>query len=78
MKISYGKNVYGKEEINAVVKQLKKTTQMGDSVNSFEKQVAKKFSKKYGLMVNSGSSALTLAMNVMNLLLFIPRGDLKF
>ena len=66
MKISYGKNVYGKEEINAVVKQLKKTTQMGDSVNSFEKQVAKKFSKKYGLMVNSGSSALTLAMNVMN------------
>ena len=42
MKISYGKNVYGKEEINAVVRQLKKTTQMGDSVNSFEKQVAKK------------------------------------
>jgi len=66
MKISYGKNVYGKEEINAVVRQLKKTTQMGNSVNSFEKQVAKKFSKKYGLMVNSGSSALTLAMNVMN------------
>ena len=66
MKISYGKNVYGKEEINAVVKQLKKTTQMGFSVNLFEKQIAKKFSKKYGLMVNSGSSALTLAMNVMN------------
>jgi CDP-6-deoxy-D-xylo-4-hexulose-3-dehydrase len=66
MKISYGKNVYGKEEINAVVKQLKRTTQMGSSVNSFEKQIAKKFSKKYGLMVNSGSSALTLAMNVMN------------
>ena len=66
MKISYGKNVYGKEEINAVVRQLKKTTQKGNSVNSFEKQVAKKFSKKYALMVNSGSSALTLAMNVMN------------
>ena len=66
MKISYGKNVYDKEEINAVVKQLKSTTQMGFSVNSFEKQIAKKFSKKYGLMVNSGSSALTLAMNVMN------------
>ena len=67
MKISYGKNVYGKEEINAVVRQLKKTTQMGNSVNSFEKQVAKKFSKKYGLMVNSGSSALLLALKVMNL-----------
>ena len=66
MKISYGKNVYGKEEINSVVRQLKKTTQMGSSVNSFEKKIAKKFSKKYGLMVNSGSSALTLAMNVMN------------
>ena len=67
MKISYGKNVYGEEEINAVVRQLKRTTQMGFSVNSFEKQVAKKFSKKYGLMVNSGSSALTLAMSVMNI-----------
>lgn len=66
MKISYGKNLYDQEEINSVVKQLRKTTQMGSSVNLFEKQIAKKFSKKYGLMVNSGSSALTLAMNVMN------------
>ena len=39
MKISYGKNVYGKEEINAVLKQLKKTTQMGLSVSKFEKQI---------------------------------------
>ena len=66
MKISYGKNVYGKEEIKAVVNQLNKTTQMGNSVNKFEKLIAKKFSKKYALMVNSGSSALTLAMNVLN------------
>ena len=66
MKISYGKNVYGKEEIKAVVNQLNKTTQMGYSVNKFEKLIDKKFSKKYALMVNSGSSALTLAMNVLN------------
>ena len=66
MKISYGKNVYGKEEIKPVVNQLNKTTQMGYSVNKFEKLIAKKFSKKYALMVNSGSSALTLAMNVLN------------
>ena len=66
MKISYGKNVYGKEEIKAVVNQLNKSTQMGYSVNKFEKLIAKKFSKKYALMVNSGSSALTLAMNVLN------------
>ena len=66
MKISYGKNVYGEDEISSVVSQLKKTTQMGKSVNNFEKKVAQKFSKKYALMVNSGSSALTLAMNVLN------------
>tara|TARA_Y100000591_G_scaffold332878_1_gene372074 strand:+ start:1597 stop:2790 length:1194 start_codon:yes stop_codon:yes gene_type:complete len=66
MKISYGKNVYGKEEIKAVLSQLKKTTQMGKSVTNFENKIAKLFSKKYGLMVNSGSSALTLAANVLN------------
>tara|TARA_B100001057_G_C22862923_1_gene955336 strand:+ start:2737 stop:3930 length:1194 start_codon:yes stop_codon:yes gene_type:complete len=64
MKISYGKNVYGREEINAVLNKLKKTTQMGIAVTKFENKIAKLFAKKYGLMVNSGSSALTLAMNV--------------
>ena len=66
MKISYGKNVYGKEEINAVLNRLKKTTHMGSAVITFENKIAKLFSKKYGLMVNSGSSALTLATNVLN------------
>ena len=65
-KISYGKNVYDNKEINAVIKTLKKTTQMGESVSAFEKKVSKIFSKKYGLMVNSGSSALILALKVMN------------
>lgn len=67
MKISYGKNVYDHQEINAVVSQLKKTTQMGKSVSRFEDQISKKFSKKYGLMVNSGSSAITLALKVLSL-----------
>ena len=66
MKISYGKNVYGNEEIRAVLNKLKKTTHMGVAVSKFEKKIAKIFSKKYGLMVNSGSSALTLANNVLN------------
>ena len=66
MKISYGKNVYGKEEINAVINKLKKTTHMGSAVTNFENKIARLFSKKYGLMVNSGSSALTLAANVLN------------
>ena len=35
---------------------------MGKHVYEFEKNVAKLFNKKYGLMVNSGSSALMLAM----------------
>ena len=66
MKISYGKNVYGNDEIRAVINQLKKTTQMGKSVSVFENKISKLFSKKYGLMVNSGSSALTLATSVLN------------
>tara|TARA_X000000950_G_scaffold222255_1_gene267688 strand:+ start:59 stop:283 length:225 start_codon:yes stop_codon:yes gene_type:complete len=65
-KISYGKNVYDNKEISAVLRTLRKSTQMGDSVNSFEKKISKLSSKKYGLMVNSGSSALILAFNVMN------------
>ena len=64
--ISYGKNVYSKEEINAVSKTLKKTTQMGKSVDIFENKISKLFSKKYGLMVNSGSSALILALKAMD------------
>ena len=65
-KITYGKNVYDRKEISAVNNVLKKSTQMGKAVRIFENRIANKFSKKYGLMVNSGSSALTLAFKVMN------------
>ena len=65
-KIPYGKNVYDNNEINAVIKTLKKSTQMGRSVTSFERKISKLFSKKFGLMVNSGSSALILALKVMD------------
>ena len=44
MKITYGKNVYGKEEIKAVVNKLNLSTQMGQSVEIFEK-ISKLFSK---------------------------------
>ncbi len=66
-RIAYGLNVYNNQEINAVLKTLKKSTQMGKSVDTFERKISKLFSKKYGLMVNSGSSALLLALKVMNL-----------
>ena len=48
MRVTYGKNVYGKEEIKAVINKLKKTTHMGLAVSTFEKKVARLFSKKYG------------------------------
>ena len=65
-RIPYGLNVYNNEEINAVLKTLKNSTQMGKAVNVFEKKISKLFSKKYGLMVNSGSSALLLALRACN------------
>lgn len=66
-KIPYGKCVYGKEEINSVINCLKKGTQMGNEVRTFESKISKLFGKKYGIMVNSGTSALTLAIKVLNL-----------
>ena len=66
IKVPYGLSVHGQDEINAVVKVLKNSTQMGKNVKLFEKKVSKLFGKKYGLMVNSGSSALMLAMEVLN------------
>ena len=65
-KIPYGLNVYNKEEMNAVLATLKNSTQMGKSVNTFEKKISKLFSKRYGLMVNSGSSAILLALKAIN------------
>jgi len=67
MKIPYGQNIYNNQEINAVIRTLKKGTQMGHAVNEFENKISKYFSKKYALMVNSGSSALNLAMKVLDL-----------
>lgn len=65
--VPYGKTVHGEEEIEAVTKVLRTSTQMGPNVREFEEKVAKTFEKKHGLMVNSGSSALMLAMEAMGL-----------
>jgi len=67
LRVPYGLSVHGKDEIKAVVKVLKNSTQMGKNVFKFEKKIAKLFNKKYGLMVNSGSSAIMLAMESLNL-----------
>ena len=67
MKITYGQSVHGKEEIEAVVKTIKKSTQMGENVDKFERKIAKILNKKNGVMVNSGSSALYLSNKIIQL-----------
>ena len=44
-KISYAKTVYGKEEVDAVVKCLTESTQMGNYSRKFETEIAKIFEK---------------------------------
>jgi len=67
LRVPYGQSIHGNDEIKAVVKVLKSSTQMGEHVFAFERKIAKLFNKKYGLMVNSGSSAIMLAMEALNL-----------
>ena len=71
LRVPYGLSVHGNDEIKAVKKVLKSSTQMGKNVSIFEKKISKLFHKKYGLMVNSGSSALLLAMETLD----IPEGS---
>ena len=61
-KISYAQTVYGQEEIDAVVKCLNESTQMGNYARKFENEIAKLFDKKECLYVNSGSSALFIGV----------------
>lgn len=71
MRVPYGFSVHGEEEITAVVKVLKGNTALGDKTKEFETKIAKMFGKKYGVMVNSGSSANLLAFEILNL----PKGS---
>lgn len=65
--ITYGKAVYGNKEIKAVLRTLSKTTQMGKNVATFENKISKIFNKKFGIMTNSGSSALLLSLDSLRL-----------
>ena len=67
IRVPYGSTVHGDEEIEAVVNVLKTSTQMGSNTEEFEAKVSKLFSKEYGLMVNSGSSALYIGMESLRL-----------
>ena len=68
-KIYYGKAVYDNKEIKAVLDVLKNSSLTlidGPKVKKLEKIVSKLFGKKYGLMVNSGSSANLLGLSSFN------------
>ena len=64
--ISYAKTVYGQEEIEAVVKCLSESTQMGKYSRKFEAKIGDLFQKKYCLYVNSGSSALYIGIEAFD------------
>lgn len=75
-KVWYAPNMfesYGEEEINAVTECLKKgwLAGFGEYSKEFERQIAGHFGKKFGLFVNSGSSACLLALCSLDL----PKGS---
>lgn len=67
MRVNYGQTVHGEEEIAAVVEVLRTSTQMGPKVRAMQERVAQLFAKKHGIMVNSGSSANYLAVELLGL-----------
>lgn len=72
LRVSHAQSVYDDKELDRVVRVIKEhRTIMGSETTEFEKRVAKLFGKKYGIMVNSGSSANLLAVELLNL----PRGS---
>ncbi|MCK0143096.1 DegT/DnrJ/EryC1/StrS family aminotransferase [Aliiroseovarius sp. F20344] len=71
MRVNYGQTVHGQEEIDAVVEVLKTSTQMGPRVRKMQERVAGLFAKSHGIMVNSGSSANYLAVEILDL----PKGS---
>ena len=67
VRVPYGMTSHGEKEIEAVVRALRNSTQMGDHVREFENRISLKFQKNYGVMVNSGSSALQLAVEILDI-----------
>jgi CDP-4-dehydro-6-deoxyglucose reductase, E1 len=69
-RVFYAEANYGQEEIDAVVEVLqtqRHSMVTGKNVDLFEKRTAEIFGKKYGLMVNSGSSANLVAIQSLEL-----------
>ncbi len=69
-RIEYSGSVHDEAEIDAVVEVLRggpTALRIGRNVRAFEQQIAELFGKRRGVMCNSGSSALYLAVELLNL-----------
>ena len=69
-RIEYAGSVHDEEEIDAVVEVLRggaTALRIGRNVRDFEQQIAALFGKRRGIMCNSGSSALYLAVELLAL-----------
>jgi len=75
-KIQVGSPCYDNKEINSLIKTLKNgRISMGEKVKEFEGDFAKYIGKKYGIAVNSGTSANTLALDVLIKTGVLKKGD---
>lgn len=73
-RITYARATHGQEEVDAVVEVLNRGHQglrIGPSVFELERRVPELSGKKYGVMCNSGSSGLYLAVELLDL----PKGS---
>src|ERR1051325_3514200 len=69
-RVLYAGGVHDQAEIDAVVRVLQpggQSLKSGETVAELELQVAALFGKRLGLMVNSGSSALFMAVELLDL-----------
>jgi len=70
IRVPYAGSVHGEEEVQAVSAVLRagpEALRIGRNVRGFEKRVAELFGKARGVMCNSGSSALYLAVELLDL-----------
>ena len=65
--IRYGGAMLDQKEIDAVVRVMQTGMSVGAQVQTFEKRAAALLGKEHGVMVNSGSSALLLAVRLLEL-----------
>src|SRR4029079_4286528 len=69
-RVEHAGSVHDQEEMQAVVAVLRSgphSVRIGRNVKEMERRVAESFGKRRGVMVNSGSSALYLAVELLGL-----------